>query len=793
MTKRIKLKVQRNRLPDVDVVWAVKDVEGRERCTVSKLIADVDQSIPLESGEWTLDQYVVELDGYECLHYQFVSDVLKDGDEVIIRPLTSPDIKARRLCGRTQITGEGFHILDGVPYGMQPNQRPPRPGILIPSRKRRRPELEEEDYDDSGPATIADIEDDDELLAHVNGGQDEDTVTAKIEAPGKSNRRIKKQKNVHFSFVKDIPDFQVEDDERDEDDSDFDPDTGSKSSDLSEDEQDEDNSDDVSGSESSSEASSTSEEDSSSSEESDLDSDSAASSPEVLSTKQANGIPSLNGTPNLRGISSAENSAPKIQFNGIPYSGSSRTRERNKRRRIYDKMQAHVRSIIGSKATKKECHEWLKNNPDQAMRIHLTVKENLGMVRKDSEEEGGRIVNSSGEESSHLIDQAKTNVDGSSDNQVVILDSNKAKAVERGNIYTTGKESANMTKRREDCHDNAISPGPVNGSNDAPLSNVEVSETVDKSPKHTPHASESSDMKRVRLDINGSRRAIFGALGQRTPKTQQDADRVRTRLAGLGKPKSATTMKAPAEEEVDPLSDAWRSKIRLLAVDCDNPEIKLSEPPYPFKQRWDPSQQRNNWWTNGGKQRKKKARNSYGQNWEEGEDEYEGEYWEAEDFSGLDYDETEAWEGEEADELAERRHDSTTLAKTQSLPIAADVVDDLPSLPADISSLPNLKEEDLKQGALIAFKQLECNQATNWAPLLSAHRTAEVVQEIQNGVVEVRLAIRDRTVKNIRYDQDGKRVYEKFEMDDGDDDAEDDGIRELNFTDMVDAKLLKSS
>jgi hypothetical protein len=45
---------------------------------------------------------------------------------------------------------------------------------------------------------------------------------------------------------------------------------------------------------------------------------------------------------------------------------------------------------------------------------------------------------------------------------------------------------------------------------------------------------------------------------------------------------------APVEDEEDP--DAWREKIIYKAVECCHEDMVLSEPPFPFVQRWDPQQ-----------------------------------------------------------------------------------------------------------------------------------------------------------------------------------------------------------
>ncbi|KAG7124311.1 hypothetical protein HYQ46_010654 [Verticillium longisporum] len=92
---RLRLLVRRHGVPEVKLVW---NVPTGPDWTIAKLIAQVDEAIPLESGEWGLEDYAVELRGtdgepFECLHFQQVSKVLKDDDQVIIRSLLTQDIK----------------------------------------------------------------------------------------------------------------------------------------------------------------------------------------------------------------------------------------------------------------------------------------------------------------------------------------------------------------------------------------------------------------------------------------------------------------------------------------------------------------------------------------------------------------------------------------------------------------------------------------------------------------------------------------------------------------------------
>lgn len=61
--------------------------------TIAQFLEDVNEVVPLEtetglfdneySGQWGLEDYVVEVGGSECLHYMEVEELLRDGDEVV--------------------------------------------------------------------------------------------------------------------------------------------------------------------------------------------------------------------------------------------------------------------------------------------------------------------------------------------------------------------------------------------------------------------------------------------------------------------------------------------------------------------------------------------------------------------------------------------------------------------------------------------------------------------------------------------------------------------------------------
>lgn len=82
---RLRLVVRRHSLPEVRIIH---NVPLENDPTIADLVDQINDIIPLESHEWGLEDYVVELrnkEGYafECLHFQQVANVLKDEEEVL--------------------------------------------------------------------------------------------------------------------------------------------------------------------------------------------------------------------------------------------------------------------------------------------------------------------------------------------------------------------------------------------------------------------------------------------------------------------------------------------------------------------------------------------------------------------------------------------------------------------------------------------------------------------------------------------------------------------------------------
>lgn len=79
---RLRLTVQRHNLPASNILWNVPDTSSEQAYTFARLLEDVNRILPLESGQWGLEDYTVEVAGFECLHFSPVLQTLKEDDHV---------------------------------------------------------------------------------------------------------------------------------------------------------------------------------------------------------------------------------------------------------------------------------------------------------------------------------------------------------------------------------------------------------------------------------------------------------------------------------------------------------------------------------------------------------------------------------------------------------------------------------------------------------------------------------------------------------------------------------------
>jgi hypothetical protein len=79
--------IHRHGIPPVQILWTVAQTRpphasASSSITVSQFLEQVNDIIPLESEDWGLEDYAVEVGGYECLHFSELGQLLKNDEEV---------------------------------------------------------------------------------------------------------------------------------------------------------------------------------------------------------------------------------------------------------------------------------------------------------------------------------------------------------------------------------------------------------------------------------------------------------------------------------------------------------------------------------------------------------------------------------------------------------------------------------------------------------------------------------------------------------------------------------------
>ncbi|KAJ5734127.1 hypothetical protein N7493_002913 [Penicillium malachiteum] len=819
--------------------------------TIAQLLEDVNEVVPLEtepnvfdpefSGQWGLEDYVVEVGGSECLHFMEIEGLLRDGDEVVIRALQLADLRARRLCGRHQITSDGKHLIDGVPFGLPFKHRNTshRPAVTIPPRKKRRtvlsgwdqdpgytfdnPNPDEEGGDgewlppsdtgfgkelsilptehdmslgtvirhpvdhspdeDSDDAEDYEMEEDEleselealkadfqvpasqflnvqpetrrvldsSILRPNSAGNrpDSSSTQGKASLVGASYSSSKRSrgdyssprtsKAVRFNKGDDLElpqqiqptKVEIEVVERSavscsQSESDSDSDSSDSSSDS-------DSDSDMSSSESEAENSS---EENDSSEEEREDSDVTGSSSSSSSSSE--------DSSSEEDSSDEESDSPahkkvRLSIMAPPGQGSIRTKKSNNRYKLRRRLSKLKEiGVLPAEADFAALRSWEEQNggwhyPEESSIMSNRPSKSVKQEQEQREFEARR--------QKLLNDLASGGVD-----------------------VEEASEKENMPPRTSTVSEPAI---PEPSKDEAP---------------------EPERSSRRTLDIASSRRLIFGPLGLRAPKTKEDKEATRIKLAAMAnkgqrkKPIETPPVESNEEEENDGRDSKWQEKLIISATECMLPDITLTAPPFPFVNRWDKDandkiRAEMGW----GKKRKRKQRIQVYDGCEDQDyEDYQNE--------GDTYGDHSNWEETEL-------YDNEELEAQNAPSEQAAAVDDLPSLPKDPSSLADLLECEAKPGAIIAFRQLDMSKDTNWQPRMSEYRVAEV-HKVEQGNLHVQLAVRDRKPKKDDYnsEDDEPREYSGFEMPGFDDDeGDDEGFRELAFAELSDPKLLKSA
>ena len=805
---RLRLRIERNALPSTQAIWPVK--EGKT--TIAQLVQHVNEVFPLEGETWGLEDYSITVGGYECLHYHELGAVCRDEDEVVIRPLEYVDVRARAMTGRDQIAADGRHLVDGVPFGRPCLKGPIRPEVRIPPRKRRKLASDE----------------------NAEGGQ----------------------------LMIDLPGEQDEDDDEELDDEDFEVNDANDS--LSTDDTSESESDDTEDSGDSSSDSNSSSDDSDSTSESASDEESwsgiPASNQTTPQAKAASALPngsapddsrlSPTGTKRKRSSDtqhSESNQEPErgnyALGSGLPHEGTSFTKLRNQRRRDSKKLKhLKMEEVLPPDADLKMMREWSDGNrkrkaePQQdgeggakamfdsgsappsamneAVKRPKTGLKSVSVTRAANGQSPEPILPAQSGNSApktKSIKRSKSETEAAS-NRDKDLEEQRQKLLSQiaaGGIEVIDKGVKKRLRESAQSSDDAVEeddepPQEISSKKLPKLSDPvkDFMHTTDDSPPTDAAMEASSPVRRAQLDVAGSRRLLFGSLGVRVPKTQEERDLIQKKLAERPK-RNANAIdqngtagsKVAANETVNGVEastgaddveedlDLWQEKINLTAVECCDDGITLSTPPFPFYQRWDPQYN---------KKQKKRNSSKYSANSRAHGTKRNSEYIETYDKYNINAD-GDALEYDDVSAEEEYCEDGALIGDEDEAETDKD--DGFPNVPAELDQLPQLLLSEVQEGDFVAYTELACDEGTGWQPKMVT-RTAKIIQMPPSGVANDEdaaspciIQLSQRDLKPIVFDDQGNRVYSKFDMPDPDDE-DDEGKREVAWQDLGAVKLV---
>lgn len=718
-----------------------------------------------------------------------------------IRPLQTPEIRGRKLSGRYQISGNGQHLVDGVPFGRALLRKPNRPRITIPARKRAL--LVDDGLDESL------LKDESEQPYLITNGEDMDHFATARASRANKRRRIDT-----------IYDADGDESDSEEDDGDFDPDAVDGESD-----------------------------DESLEQNSEIDRlEEEAEEVEELIDNFQDEIGQLEAEIQAKTVPRKEEIALEREMSLESLSPATKAADAKLSwDQLLRKVGRSLRGVSSGSSSDESSEEESAEEDDK-----VTSSDSSSDEDDEDEEEDADFDSES--ESSDDSDSDSTS-DSSSDSSAesddegpeVIKEIHMPLPVTNATISTTSNKSANSsaTTKADSANDEVVKkqisppgqgktstqnrnarrrnakrlqnlvnegilpPGsttedlrayeasgnvPTNikatqaskdkeeaefqeqrakllaslGSGGVDMYTLEpvdasTGEMLNDSKKRSLEEAEASSpsqaIKRARLDVASTRRMVLGSLGIRASKAS----------TGVEKPSSRSVLNdSHSVDDVPPESDAWKGKLRVTAVECLNEGVTLIPPPYPFVQRWDPSQQ------NGkSKKKKKSGRKNYGQ-----------EEYQAHDDSIFNIDPDES-------AYPDLNYDEEAVEDTKN---PTSILDDLPELPENPNMLQNALLSDFMPGAVIAFKQYDVGANTNWQPIISEYRTVRIVKRTgEANEFESILANRDIPYKNILYDDLGNRVPSRFNVNDDDEDDEDDGFRVICFDELITPKLVAAA
>lgn len=742
---RLRLRIERNELPPTQILHSISSTQTSQ--TIAQFLQNINVLFPLESTNWDISDYAVLVGGYEATHYTEVGQAFKDEDEVVIKPLGFAELRARSITGRDQISEDGRHLLDGIPFGRPMLKRPRRPEVKIPARKRQRVEdlteavreeewddEDDEDFEDGGEVDEESEEEEEEEEEEQEEDESEDELREEVDRPVE---KIAVKSSAKLAGKV----------------------SSNSSSNNSEDDSDSTNSD-----------SSSSGSDSDSSD-SDSDSDSSSASSSSASEASWDGIDEhtaiKTGSAPTRVAAKAEvaKAAQTSQNTGLPKQGDPRTKERNTRRRDSKKLK-HLKNagLLPQSATLQDMYTWQRNCNLDENGTNKAIMESERKKLLDQIASGGVDITSS----------RSAGQEGEDDDEPPEEESSRPNKV-RSPAVDVGVSDAASTQIITEIQQAA-------GANSRKLPEV-------LAPEANVESHQAPAAKRARLDTKSMKRLVFGSLGLGTPKTQEEREAVQKKLAA--RPKRAATAtpsvdQVPeliAEEEEDP--DSWRDKIVLTAVECVDADVTLTAPPFPFQQRWDPQYQFTK------KRKTPRGRKYRGQRNGEYEP-YDPSFDQLESARPDKYNQSTGsdalnYGGDEEDDEDDESYweEGALLGDDDGEAEDADEDDIFPPVPADITSLPPLAAAEAKTGDFIIYQELSVSAATGWQPKITA-QVAHIKSCNEDGSWTILL----KQNRPKEYAADGTRIYSKFEMENFSDDGNDEKTKRVLHAELQDPRLL---
>jgi hypothetical protein len=883
---RLQLTVKRHALPPTNVLWTVPaqnltSASTYGAATISQLLEDVNDIVQLESDGWGLEDYVVEVGGYECLHFQPIDSVLKEDDKVTIRALQTSDLRLRRIGGRHQITADGRHLFDGVAFGRPYLRKVSRPHFPIPPRKKRKLDIGHGKY----------IEDESAAQEFIVGS--DSVVHNGVDAHGNApefNQSHDRPSEIFAGQPLHEIDYDIAD-EGDDDDSDsdfrsFDEEEGDEADmelseelkalledDLSEpgdEEAEEKNSvtevqQDMDGLISMRQLKKRKRGAEDGSEHASVDLNGDSNSPILLDVT----VPPKHGNLNAPGINDSSSQAGEAvdlaerwrtsqdDFNGFDENAPSSeinfpwptSSDSDSERSSSDSSLAST-SESSSTGSESELGSESSSLSESGSESNLASDSS-----SDSSSENGSeaITVSTAEEQKREGRAAKLqstlsalstpfqNAPGQGSNATKKNNQRQRKRRRLAFLKAAGLLAPDAGFKELDAFELDESEAPVTKQS-VPISSLESTfETREQRlletltpPKADPNAGldpsedtfgyvpegpsnglasgcnvasapppaaldvecqTAKPSTRARLDLDSSRRMLFGSLGLRTPKTPADEQLLREKLAKQGRtPKNGRAKHTTTgiddvsgitvgDVDENAIAEGWKDKILLSAVECEVEGQLLKTPPFPFIQGW---QQGNQKEQPGCQRGREDACSPKGQrniiSTSANEPGINGLHLEADpmvDGAKLNG-ATQSQLIREAEELSKSEGNNSFD------------IQDVPSM-KEFNNLAALKVEDAVAGAVIAFRHLDMSKQTNWQPELSPYRTATIQEVLSDGMLKILLTEGDRCPMQALFDEyTGERVFDKFEMPiDEEDWRPDNGLRDMSYSDLIEPKLVE--